>query len=262
MAPLRLNVNINAAKHVGGVYPFAVVCFDGDISHELYKSNAATTQHDGLAVWNDTFTVDLTNEFKSLEADHRPQPKYLTFFLFDTGSPGIPSLGSAGVLLSNVRDRGRSAGDFPVVNGSGSLALVVELEKADNEGFFHSDAAKITAGVASAGAALGLGALAFNKYKNKKKKLSEQEEEQLLQDQYAEENRGHDTQQSDRPWYDPETSSDEEQNAVHAGQAGDTYAQQSHVAAGAYHEPGVAYASGQVHGVEGEDDSDDDDDEE
>ncbi|KAI0562014.1 hypothetical protein FGB62_68g159 [Gracilaria domingensis] len=260
MAPLRLNVEITHAKGVGGVYPFAVACFDGDISHELYKSSATVTQQDGLAIWNESFHVDLTNELKAFEADNRPQPKYLTLFLFDTGSPGIPSLGSAGILLSNVRDSGRSAGDFPVVNGMGSLALVAEMEKGDKEGFFHSDAAKITGAVAGATAAVGLGALAYNKYKQKKKQRAEDQQQEQA-DQYAEENRDEQQplqQQQQRAWYDPETSSDEEQAAVQAGQAGDTYAQQARAPAAAYHAPGAAYAT-DVHGGGDEDDEDDED---
>ncbi|PXF47205.1 hypothetical protein BWQ96_02980 [Gracilariopsis chorda] len=244
---LQLKVNLLSGRNVGGKFPFAVVCFDGDISHELFKSRA-TNQQGGVAVWNESFTVDLTTELKALHAENRPEPKYLTFFLFDTGTAGIPSLGCAGVLLSNVHERGKSAGDFPVVKGSGSLALEVVLDKDDS--FIHSNAAKITGAVAGTAAVAGLGAFAINKYRKKKKagaddheaEEGEGEEEQqqpLLQQQ---------EQQQEGATYDP--------TDVHT--TGDAYAAE----APTFGNTAPVYTQHQ-HGHDGydEDDDDEDDDE-
>lgn len=180
---VALNVQILSASDVGGVYPFVVVCFDGDVNNELYKTEATTGGH--TATWNHTFELDLTTNIKALVAAGRPEPSYLTFFLFDTGTPGVPPLGSAGVLLATVRDKGRAQGDFPVVNGSGTLRLIVTSEKTNRGrfGFLSANAgsgdpaedddkfgnaakiAGITAGVAALGAGIG-----YAVHHNKKKK--------------------------------------------------------------------------------------------
>eukprot|EP00177_Eucheuma_denticulatum_P005915 GFKZ01010777.1.p1 GENE.GFKZ01010777.1~~GFKZ01010777.1.p1 ORF type:complete len:367 (+),score=84.66 GFKZ01010777.1:45-1145(+) len=185
---ISLTVQILSASDVGGVYPFVVVCFDGDVNNELYKTEAATGGH--TTTWNHTFELDLTTNIKALVAAGRPEPTYLTFFLFDTGTPGVPSLGSAGVLLATVRDKGRAQGDFPVVNGTGTLRLVVTSEKTNRGrfGFLSSNAgsgdpaeddekfgnaakiAGITAGVAALGAGIG-----YAVHHNKKKKQQGQQ---------------------------------------------------------------------------------------
>lgn len=158
------------------------MCFDGDIDNEIYKTEA--TVGGKTATWNHTFQLDLSTNVKAIVAANRPEPTYLTFFLFDTGTPGVPSLGSAGVLLSTVHDRGRAQGDFPIVNGTGTLRLVVTSEKTkpgrlgfgggtgdpeeDDEKFENAaKIAGITAGVAALGAA-GIGYAVHHKKKKDK----------------------------------------------------------------------------------------------
>lgn len=183
-----LNVQIISASDVGGVYPFVVVCFDGDIDNEIYKTEAAVGGQ--TATWNHSFQLDLTTNVKAITAANRPKPTYLTFFLFDTGTPGVPSLGSAGVLLSTVHERGRAQGDFPIVNGSGTLRLVVASEKTkagrfgfgggtgdpeeDDEKF--GSAAKV-AGITAGVAALSAAGIGYAVHHNKKKKEKEGEGE-------------------------------------------------------------------------------------
>lgn len=165
-----INVQILHASNLGGTYPFVVVCFDNDLAHEVYKT--AATNGGPTCVWNETFPLDLTSNVKAILADNKPEPTYLTFFIFDTGAPGIPSLGSAGVLLSTVHDTGIAKGDFPIVNGTGTLSLVVESENFKRS-WYQTDAAKIAgvAGAVGVGAiAAGLTAMAINNKKKKKDK--------------------------------------------------------------------------------------------
>lgn len=168
MGVLNVEVHIQSGTNVGGVSPFVVVCFDNDLTNELYKSGAASGGR--KCVWDERFTLDLTTAMKNAIADNRPEPTYLTFNVFDAGEPGMPSLGSAGVMLATVRDRGVAQGDYPVVNGTGTLALVVgQGPESEKKGWVHSDAAKV-AGIAGA---VGVGALALGltarHYTNKKK---------------------------------------------------------------------------------------------
>lgn len=113
-------------------------------------------------IWNDAFSIDLRAQFKNIIADGKKEPTYLTFFIFDKGVQGSASLGSAGVLLENVRDKGYAEGNFPVVNGTGTLNLSVEAERTRFD-WIHSDKAKYAAGAVGIGAvAAGLTALALN----------------------------------------------------------------------------------------------------
>ncbi|PXF47204.1 hypothetical protein BWQ96_02979 [Gracilariopsis chorda] len=195
MAPVRLTVQVTSGANLGGIYPFVVVCFDGNVAQELHKT-AAVRMEGNKATWNETFTIDLTTHMKNMAADGRGEPKYLTFFVFDTGAQDVPSLGSAGVLLDTVKEHGRAHGDFQMVNGTGSLSLAVLSEKADKEGFFQSDKGKTAAKVGGAAVAIGLGALAVHKYRKHRKQKHDGE--------------GGLAGSAARPWYDPNTSSDEE----------------------------------------------------
>lgn len=171
MGKMDINVQIVTGNGLGGVYPFVVVCFENDLTNEVYKS--AAVNGGPTCTWDESFPLDLTSEVKNIVADGKPEPGYLTFFVFDSGTPGLPSLGSAGVLLSTVRDAGVAKGDFQIVNGKGSLSLVVEQDK---KSWYQTDAAKIagvTGAVGVAGLAAGLTALAIKK----KKKGSEDEDD-------------------------------------------------------------------------------------
>ena len=165
---LVMKINIVSAAGVGGLYPFVVVCFDGDISNELYKTEATTGGKS--AVWNHEHQLDLTANVKALVAAGKPEPTYLTFFVFDTGAPGVPALGSAGVLLETVRDKDKAQGDFPIVNGSGSLRIIVTADKTGHGPSNWSTKKKIAGGVGVAAVGAGLTALAVNHHKKKKKK--------------------------------------------------------------------------------------------
>lgn len=177
---VAINIQIVSATGVGGVFPFVVVCFDGGVEDELYKTDAVATSG-GAATWNHNFALDLTSNIKAVVANGRPEPTYITFFIFDTGTPGVPALGSAGVLLATVKEHGRAQGDFPVVNGTGSLRLKVTSDKtkksATQEGHNRfgmtdqqSHQAKVAAGAVGATAlAAGLAGLAVHHKKKKKR---------------------------------------------------------------------------------------------
>lgn len=187
-------MQVTSGSNLGGVHPFVVVCFDGNVAEELHKT-AAVRMESNSATWNETFTIDLTTHMKNLMADGRPEPRYLTFFVFDRGMPDVPSLGSAGVLLDTVKEHGRAHGDFQMVNGSGSLSLAVVSEKADKEGFFQSDKGKTAAKVGGAAVALGLSAFAVHKYRKHRKHKHEADATRSAA--------------AARPWYDPSTSEEE-----------------------------------------------------
>lgn len=169
-----VNVQIRSASNIGGRYPFIVVCFDADLSREVYKTSTAVGG--AQVVWNDAFPLDLRTQFKNISADGKKEPTYMTFFIFDGGVQGNPSLGSAGVLLSNVRDKGIAEGDFPVINGTGTLNLSVEAERTRFD-WIHSDKAKFAAGAVGVGAvAAGLTALAINQSKKSNKKENKEKD--------------------------------------------------------------------------------------
>lgn len=162
---LEVNVQIRSGSNIGGKYPFIVVCFDNDLSNEVYKT--ASSPGGSQVIWNDAFTVDLKTQFKRILTDGKKDPAYMTFFIFDRGVQGSPSLGSAGVRISLLRETGRVEGDFPVVNGQGTLNLSVEGEKTRFD-WVYSDKAKFAAGAVGIGAvAAGLTAVALNQRKKK-----------------------------------------------------------------------------------------------
>lgn len=228
---MKIEIQILNATGITGIYPFVVVCFDGDIQREVHKTEAATNTA-GTATWDHTFELDLTHHVKSLIADGRPEPSYLTFFLFDTGAPGVPSLGSAGVLLSTVRETGIAQGDFPIVNGPGSMSLIVTTDKKrkEEEGFWHSDGAKIAGAAGVTALAAGLGGLAFSQMKKKKKKKKAEEaiasrgiggeadeeggsSSSSSSSSSSDDEKPQEEQQqtSSRPWWDPTSSSSSEE---------------------------------------------------
>lgn len=226
MGGVNLNVQIKSGRNIGGVYPFVVVCFDNNIKSELFKTEAV--QGGSFTRWDHVQAVDFTQEMKTLMADGHPEPKYLTFFIFDTGARGVPSLGSAGVLLQTVQENGIAQGEFPIVGGTpgASLDLVVSQEKLSRgqEGFLHSNTAKIAGGVGVAALASGLAALAIKQHKKKKgkkpKKNSKKEGTRSIDPEGEEEEEEEEEKKGltrGRPWWDPTTSSssseeDEDEN--------------------------------------------------
>lgn len=178
-------IRILSGSNIGGRYPFIVACFDNDLSTEVYKTQSS---HGGAQVmWNEAFSLDLKSQFKTLSAAGKKEPAYMTFFLFDRGVQGNPSLGSAGVRLSLLRETGKIAGDFPIINGQGSLNLAVEGEKSRFDWFptslttampsgigssissgLSSDKAKFAAGAVGIGTVAAVTAVAISKHMKKK----------------------------------------------------------------------------------------------
>lgn len=226
------HVSVVSATGVGGIYPFVVACFDGNIDKELFKTHA--TNAGEIAYWNFEHVIDLKTEMAARQEANQPEPTYLTFFLFDTGAPGIPSLGSAGVLLSTVKEKGTAQGEFPIVNGTGTLNVVVRLDKMrrgqllsatnaqageQEEGVFGGyNAAKI-AGVVGAGAlAAGLAGVAIHQVRKKKKNEGEEGEgEEGAEEEDGEQRSG--AGGFFRNWWDSSSSSSDEDKAEQAAAA-------------------------------------------
>lgn len=204
MTVTQANVEIVSANGVGGKNPFVVVCLDEDIDNELYKS--ASTYGGRIAKWNENFDLDLALTTKNHIADGKPEPSYLTFFLYDAGTPGYPSLGSAGVLLKTLHSNQIAEGDFPIINGNGgTLTLRVKADKEKNK-WLSSNTAKYTAaGALGVGAITAAGLTAYAVRQKKKKKQAEEaaaaEEGQGPAD-YPDED---DANLSDARIHDPET---------------------------------------------------------
>lgn len=226
----HVTVKIESASGMGGVYPFVVACYDNDLRRELHKTAAA--ESGDVNVWEESFEINLQTEEKARKADNVSPPVYLTFFAYDTGTPGAPSLGSAGVLLDNVRQNGIAEGDFPVVNGSGTLKLTVDAQQGKK--WYKSNAAKYTAGAVGVGAvAAGLGALVVGKKKKNQKK-----QQQELQQRQGE---------------DSEDDDDDDDDDGHGGPAGNA-------GGGGGGGGGIGQRIAGALGHRGEHDGDDDDD--
>lgn len=168
---IKLEIHILSGNDIGGQSPFVVVGLDKHLKPELYKTTAAPgtgSGSGGQCTWNEVFELDLTTAMKNVLADGHPEPTYITFNIFDAGVQGFPSLGSAGVLLESIKAKGSVEGEFPVVNGTGSLALSVG-PPSSKRGWVHSDGAK-KAGIAGAvGVGIVAAGLTARHFINKKK---------------------------------------------------------------------------------------------
>lgn len=168
---IKLEVQIQSGSDIGGISPFIVVGLDKHLKPELYKTAAAPgggPSSSSQVVWNETFNLDLTTAMKNVIADGHPEPTYITFNIFDAGVQGFPSLGSAGVLLDTIKANGNAEGEFPVVNGTGSIALSVGPPN-NKRSWVTSDNAK-KAGIAGAvGVGIVAAGLTARHFINKKK---------------------------------------------------------------------------------------------
>lgn len=204
------------------MYPFVVVCFDGDVNNEVHKSEAAVGGE--TCTWNSAFDLDLTVQIKNLVAAGHAEPTYLTFFLFDTGQTGIPSLGSAGVLLSTVQEHGIAQGDFPVVNGTGTINITVSSTKYksdEEQSWYQTNTAKIAAGTGVAALAAGVAGLTFNQIRKKKKKKTEEEDQQPLQGGTRSLPAPEEEEDSDREEEDEEEDAPQQQQAAQGSNRND-----------------------------------------
>lgn len=201
-------VEIVSANGVGGKNPFVVACLDEDINNELYKSKS--TYGGPVAKWNEQFDLDLALTTKNHIADGKPEPSYLTLFIYDAGTPGYPSLGSAGVLLKNLHSNRAAAGDFPVINGNGGTLTVRVKADDEKKKWFPNNAGKVAAGALGVGALTAAGLTAFAVRQKKKKKQAEEAtanaESEGAQPDYPDEDDGN---FSDSHVHDPETPEDD-----------------------------------------------------
>lgn len=182
---IKLRIHIQkgtdiGGDHVGRVNPFVVVCFDEHLDDEMYKTNSANTPQVSTSsnsrehIWDETFTIDFTHEMKNAIANGYKEPTYITFNVFDSDNPGLPNLGSAGVMISKIRDEGFAAGDFPIVNGTGFLTLSVG--DPPKHPWISSPVAKKAGIATAAGAAVLAIGLTARHYRNKKKTQNQQQQ--------------------------------------------------------------------------------------
>lgn len=165
---LKLQVHIMSGNNVAAQSPFVVVGLDKHLKPELYKTTAAAGG--AVCTWDEDFELDFTTAMKNIIADGHPEPTYLTFNVFDAAIEGFPSVGSAGVLLENIKEHGSAQGEFPLVNGTGSLNLAVGPP--EKKGWIHTKQAK-TVGVVGAVAAGALAATLTARHIHNKKKEKE-----------------------------------------------------------------------------------------
>lgn len=178
---IKLEIHIMSGSDIGGQSPFVVVGLDKHLKPELYKTTAAPGG--AQCTWNEVFELDLTTTMKNVIADGHPEPTYITFNIFDAGVQGFPSLGSAGVLLDTIKANGTAEGEFPVVNGTGSLSLSVGPPQ--KRGWVHSDGAK-KAGIAGAvGVGIVAAGLTARHFINKKKEKDSTKQNHTVQSAYS-----------------------------------------------------------------------------
>lgn len=168
MGALKLKVKIRSATQVGGTLPFVVVSIDNNPDIEIHKTEVA----DGgtVAVWDEEFEFNLTPHIRALVERGNPEPRYLTFSVFDFGERGTPALGVARVPLVRVRDGAGANGQFRIWHGDGTLSLSVARARRE---WLQSDAARMGAAVGAAALATGVSSATLRAAtKGKKKKRS------------------------------------------------------------------------------------------
>lgn len=174
----KLTVNIISAEglaNADGHYPgdvsdpFVICCFDGNISHELCRTKMIENSLN--PVWDETFEIDISSEMSRQVGQGLPEPKYLTFFIYDGDVTTSQPLGSAGVLFKDLLRRGEMKGNFPIINGTGVLRLAVSMKRAKSSSMLSaSTLAKVGGGVAVGAAAAGLVAAYLTRKEKKKQK--------------------------------------------------------------------------------------------
>lgn len=180
-----LNITIHSARELlnadgdelGQTDAFVVVCFDGDVNHELGRTEIApeTTNPE----WEYTFEADVSKQIETIVEETGAEPEKLTFCLYDGDETQVEPLGIAGVDFSDLVKEGKFDGDLPIVQGSGIISVTVEMKKAKIGSMFKDSAAlKIAGGVAGVAALGALGAYLYKRQEKKKAKISEAEGEE------------------------------------------------------------------------------------
>lgn len=163
-------------EELGQTDAFCVVCFDGNVSQELGRTEIAPETAN--PEWEHTFEVDVSKHIETVVEETGSEPEKLTFCLYDGDEGSVEPLGIAGVDFSDLVKEGKFEGDLPVIQGSGIVSVSVEMKKVKIGSMFKEDAAlKIAGGVAGAAALGALGTYLFKRHEKKKQKLAEEQGE-------------------------------------------------------------------------------------
>lgn len=179
-----INITIHSARELmnadgdelGQTDAFVIVCFDGNVSQELGRTEIAPETSN--PEWEHTFEVDVSKHIETIVEETGAEPEKLTFCLYDGDETSVDPLGYSGVDFSDLVKEGKFEGDLPIVQGSGIINVSVEMKKVRIGSMFKEDAAlKIAGGVAGAAALGALGTYLFKRHEKKKQKIVEEEGE-------------------------------------------------------------------------------------
>ena len=135
-----------------------VLCFDGISQHVLCR----TTKCDDATspVWNESFTVNLTDSVRAHKELGHSKPKSLTFLIRE-GSTAT-DLGHAFIPIKTIMTTGGVDGEYELHNGTGILRVKATVRKAKLNSM-------LGAGAASAAAAGLIGFLASRNSRRKRR---------------------------------------------------------------------------------------------
>lgn len=216
---------------------FVVVCFDGDVSRELGRTEVSSET--SSPEWEHTFDAEVTPSIEAIVEETGSEPEKLTFCLYtsseedDVEVTQREPLGIAGVDFSDLLKAGGYDGELSLSRGeggSGSLSVSVQMKKVRIGSMLQENAAlKIAGGVAGVAALGALGTYLYKKHQRKKDKLAEEQGEgeegatprtgveygaNILDEDDEEEGEEGITPDGMKPWYemDDEQDEDEEEN--------------------------------------------------
>lgn len=154
--------------------PFLIVCFDGEVSRELGRTEPASDMSN--PEWEHTFDTDVTSQIETIVEETGSEPDRLTFCVYDGDETEREAIGQASLDLSDLLKSGGYEGDLELSGGNGTVNVAVEMRKARVSSMMTENAAlKIAGGVAGAAALGALGTYLYKKHQKKKQQLEDDE---------------------------------------------------------------------------------------
>lgn len=165
--------NADAAEG-GQSDPFVVVCFDGNVSQELARTE--TVSNSSSPEWEQSFDLDVTSAIQNVIDETGEEPQNFTFCVYDGDVSEAEPLGMASLDFSDLVKAGKFSGPLTVDGGDGSINVTVEMKRVKIGSMLKDNAALSIAGGVAGVAALGaLSAYLYKRYEKKKEKLAEDE---------------------------------------------------------------------------------------
>ena len=186
--------------------PFVVCCFDGNVRHELGRTEVAENTLN--PEWNEKFTFDISTQINNHINQELPEPKYLTFYIYDGDVDKCEPLGNVGIYFKELLEKGSVDETYPIKDGTGTLKIACSLKKV-KQPMTGTQKAAVGAGVAVGATALGLfGAYMLNRRKKKKEEAAEGEEagDREVEEEYEED----DDEGEKKPWWEFDDDSDDD----------------------------------------------------